>query len=118
MGVPAAAAAATAAVPVGCRRAGRGVRDRRDRGAGQGQLHPERHLAGARPWHRNRVGQRGHELLTEAGSMHGWDIPGYTELSVLGAGGFGQVVLARHDASGTPVAIKYLRDELVDDPEF
>lgn len=35
-------------------------------------------------------------------------MPGYTQLTVLGEGGFGQVVLARHDASRRVVAIKYL----------
>jgi serine/threonine protein kinase len=50
--------------------------------------------------------------------MRGWDAPGYTEVRTLGSGGFGDVVLARHDASGTLVAIKHLRDELLDDPEF
>ena len=38
-----------------------------------------------------------------------WDVPGYTEVKTLGSGGFGDVVLARHDASGRQVAIKYLR---------
>src|ERR1700683_1783161 len=47
-----------------------------------------------------------------------WDVPGYTALKALGSGGFGDVVLARHDASGTLVAIKYLRRELLADPEF
>jgi eukaryotic-like serine/threonine-protein kinase len=47
-----------------------------------------------------------------------WKIPGYTELKALGSGGFGDVVLARHDASGTLVAIKYLRQDLLADPEF
>ena len=47
-----------------------------------------------------------------------WDVPGFTEVKVLGSGGFGEVVLARHDASGTAVAIKYLRGELLADPEF
>jgi len=47
-----------------------------------------------------------------------WAVPGYTALRELGAGGFGQVVLARHDASGTLVAIKYLKAELLDDPGF
>jgi eukaryotic-like serine/threonine-protein kinase len=47
-----------------------------------------------------------------------WDVPGFTEVKVLGSGGFGEVVLARHDASGTAVAIKYLRDELLADREF
>jgi eukaryotic-like serine/threonine-protein kinase len=47
-----------------------------------------------------------------------WDVPGYTGVKALGSGGFGDVVLARHDASGTRVAIKYLRPELLADPEF
>ena len=50
--------------------------------------------------------------------MAEWDVPGYTGLKVLGAGGFGEVVLARHDASGTQVAIKYLRRQLLADPQF
>jgi eukaryotic-like serine/threonine-protein kinase len=37
-----------------------------------------------------------------------WSVPGYTELKVLGSGGFGDVRLARHDASGVLMAIKYL----------
>ncbi len=47
-----------------------------------------------------------------------WDVPGYTEVKTLGSGGFGDVVLARHDASGAQVAIKYLRRELLADPGF
>jgi len=47
-----------------------------------------------------------------------WDVPGYTGVKVLGSGGFGEVVLARHDASGTAVAIKYLRAELLADAGF
>ena len=47
-----------------------------------------------------------------------WNVPGYTEVKALGSGGFGDVVLARHDVSGTLVAIKYLRPELLADPEF
>ncbi len=50
--------------------------------------------------------------------MAEWKVPGYTELKELGSGGFGSVVLARHNASGTPVAIKYLRADLLADPEF
>ena len=50
--------------------------------------------------------------------MPEWKVPGYTELTMLGSGGFGDVVLARHDASGTSVAIKYLRRTLLEDPEF
>jgi serine/threonine protein kinase len=48
----------------------------------------------------------------------GWNVPGYTALKALGSGGFGDVVMARHDASGTPVAIKFLRQELLSDPRF
>jgi eukaryotic-like serine/threonine-protein kinase len=47
-----------------------------------------------------------------------WAVPGYTEVKALGSGGFGDVVLARHEVSGTLVAIKYLRAELLADPEF
>src|ERR1700689_4023466 len=47
-----------------------------------------------------------------------WRVPGYTELKTLGSGGFGEVVLARYDASGALVAVKYLRRELLDDAEF
>ena len=47
-----------------------------------------------------------------------WDVPGYTGLKALGSGGFGDVVLARHHVSGTLVAIKYLRGNLLSDPEF
>jgi len=47
-----------------------------------------------------------------------WNVPGYTEVKVLGSGGFGEVVLARHDASGTAVAIKYLHGNVLADPEF
>ena len=50
--------------------------------------------------------------------MSGWTVPGYTETKTIGAGGFGAVVLAGHDATGTPVAIKYLRPGLLADPEF
>ncbi|MEV6859922.1 protein kinase [Streptosporangium subroseum] len=47
-----------------------------------------------------------------------WNLPGYTELRELGAGGGGRVVLARHDDSGARVAIKYLAEQLRDDPDF
>jgi eukaryotic-like serine/threonine-protein kinase len=50
--------------------------------------------------------------------MAEWKVSGYAELKVLGSGGFGEVVLARHNVSGTLVAIKYLRRELLADPEF
>jgi serine/threonine-protein kinase len=47
-----------------------------------------------------------------------WRVPGYTELRELGIGGSGRVVLARYDADQTPVAIKYLSEELRADPGF
>jgi serine/threonine-protein kinase len=50
--------------------------------------------------------------------MREWSVAGYSEVRVLGSGGFGEVVLARHDGSGAQVAVKYLRRELLDDPEF
>ena len=48
----------------------------------------------------------------------GWSVPGYTGLKGLGSGGFGEVVLARHDGSGTLVAVKYLRRDLLADARF
>jgi eukaryotic-like serine/threonine-protein kinase len=50
--------------------------------------------------------------------MRGWDVPGYTEVRVQGSGGFGDVVLARQDQTGTLVAVKYLRPALLADPGF
>ncbi|MEU4829555.1 serine/threonine-protein kinase [Streptosporangium sp. NPDC023615] len=54
--------------------------------------------------------------------MHGtpsaWRVPGYTEIRELGAGAAGRVVMARHDADGVMVAIKYLSDELRNDVGF
>jgi serine/threonine-protein kinase len=50
--------------------------------------------------------------------MAGWSVAGYTGLKPLGSGGFGDVVLARHDESGTLVAIKYLRGTLLSDTRF
>jgi eukaryotic-like serine/threonine-protein kinase len=50
--------------------------------------------------------------------MPEWNVPGYTELRALGSGGFGDVVLARHNASGVLVAIKYLRPDLLADQGF
>ena len=50
--------------------------------------------------------------------MAGWNVPGYTTMKALGSGGFGDVVLARHDKSGTLVAIKYLRPGLLSDTRF
>ncbi|MFJ5831475.1 serine/threonine-protein kinase [Streptomyces sp. NPDC093089] len=50
--------------------------------------------------------------------MSAWVVPGYTESRELGAGGSGRVVLARHDATGTPVAVKYLGERLRSDEAF
>src|SRR5579859_2051085 len=47
-----------------------------------------------------------------------WTVPGYAGLRELGSGAFGRVVLARHDGSGTMVAIKYLHRTLLEDPAF
>jgi eukaryotic-like serine/threonine-protein kinase len=47
-----------------------------------------------------------------------WGVPGYTELKALGSGGSGHVVLSRHDASGTLVAIKYMHRRLLADPQW
>ena len=48
----------------------------------------------------------------------GWGVPGYTGVKALGSGGFGEVVLARHEESGAQVAIKYLRRDLLADERF
>ncbi|MGW3771902.1 serine/threonine-protein kinase [Actinomadura verrucosospora] len=50
--------------------------------------------------------------------MDGWRVPGYSEMRVLGEGAQGRVVLARHDATGRPAAIKYLAPALAGDAEF
>src|ERR1700736_3190692 len=50
--------------------------------------------------------------------MPEWNVPGYSELRALGSGGFGEVMLARHDATGVLGAIKYLRHDLLADQEF
>ncbi|MCF6522899.1 serine/threonine-protein kinase [Streptomyces sp. JJ36] len=48
--------------------------------------------------------------------MSDWVVPGYTEVRELGSGASGRVVLAVHDATGTPVAVKYLGAALRADP--
>jgi eukaryotic-like serine/threonine-protein kinase len=50
--------------------------------------------------------------------MSGWQPSGYTPVRPLGAGASGAVVLATHDATGTPVAIKYLVRDLGEDASF
>ncbi|MEH1102378.1 serine/threonine-protein kinase [Micromonospora sp. CPCC 205561] len=50
--------------------------------------------------------------------MSGWQVSGYRAVRQLGAGASGRVDLAVHDATGTPVAIKYLTGGIGDDPSF
>ncbi|WP_137991040.1 serine/threonine-protein kinase [Streptomyces vilmorinianum] len=50
--------------------------------------------------------------------MDAWVVPGYTESRELGSGGSGRVVLAVHDATGLPVAVKYLGERLRTDAAF
>ncbi|MGJ6960461.1 protein kinase domain-containing protein [Streptosporangium sp. G11] len=52
------------------------------------------------------------------GTPSAWRVPGYTEIRELGAGAAGRVVMARHDADGIMVAIKYLSEELRSDVGF
>ncbi|MCZ4125524.1 serine/threonine-protein kinase [Streptomyces sp. H39-S7] len=47
-----------------------------------------------------------------------WIVPGYSHIRPLGSGASGRVVLAVHEATGTPVAIKYLSEELLSQAEF
>ncbi|MFI1584405.1 serine/threonine-protein kinase [Embleya sp. NPDC020630] len=47
-----------------------------------------------------------------------WMIPGYTPSRELGSGASGRVMLARHDGTGSPVAIKYLSERLRGDSTF
>ena len=50
--------------------------------------------------------------------MSTWQLPAFDELRELGSGGSGRVVLARHQPTGTEVAIKYLADWLADDADL
>ncbi|NES27601.1 protein kinase [Micromonospora terminaliae] len=50
--------------------------------------------------------------------MSGWQLSGYTPVRRLGAGASGSVVLATHDATGTPVAVKYLLRDIGADSSF
>ncbi|WP_095756368.1 serine/threonine-protein kinase [Streptomyces xinghaiensis] len=47
-----------------------------------------------------------------------WTVPGYTHIRELGSGGGGRVVVAVHDATGQPVAVKYLNEALAADDAF
>ncbi|UUU20429.1 serine/threonine-protein kinase [Streptomyces sp. DSM 40750] len=50
--------------------------------------------------------------------MNTWEVPGYTESLELGSGGSGRVVLAVHEETGVPVAVKYLSESLRTRPGF
>ncbi|WP_336111268.1 protein kinase domain-containing protein [Streptomyces sp. PTD9-10] len=50
--------------------------------------------------------------------MNAWAVPGYTESLELGSGASGRVVLAVHEESGLPVAVKYLSESLRTRPGF
>ncbi|MCW2945585.1 MAG: Serine/threonine protein kinaselike protein [Actinoallomurus sp.] len=47
-----------------------------------------------------------------------WTVPGYRHVRTLGEGSSGTVVLAVHEATGAPAAIKYLSDQLRSDQIF
>jgi eukaryotic-like serine/threonine-protein kinase len=53
-----------------------------------------------------------------AGDPADWVVPGYRHERELGAGANGRVVLARHEATGMAVAIKYLFRTLQSEPDF
>ncbi|MFF3842616.1 serine/threonine-protein kinase [Streptomyces sp. NPDC001930] len=50
--------------------------------------------------------------------MGAWVVPGYAEIRELGAGGSGRVVLATHQETGLPVAVKYLSERFRSDEAF
>ncbi|MDL5202770.1 serine/threonine-protein kinase [Streptomyces sp. ALI-76-A] len=50
--------------------------------------------------------------------MNTWGVPGYTESLELGSGASGRVVLAVHEGTGVPVAVKYLSESLRTRPGF
>ncbi|WP_369199135.1 serine/threonine-protein kinase [Streptomyces djakartensis] len=50
--------------------------------------------------------------------MTTWAVPGYTESLELGSGASGRVVLAVHEETGVPVAVKYLSESLRTRPGF
>ncbi|MGW5420482.1 serine/threonine-protein kinase [Streptomyces sp. NPDC003943] len=52
------------------------------------------------------------------GTGAGWEVPGYEAVRTLGRGAGGRVVLARHEATGVPVAVKYLSERLHRDRDF
>ncbi|MEV6616974.1 protein kinase [Streptomyces sp. NPDC051051] len=50
--------------------------------------------------------------------MNTWAVPGYSESLELGSGTSGRVVLAVHEPTGVPVAVKYLSESLRTRPGF
>ncbi|MEU9448738.1 serine/threonine-protein kinase [Streptomyces sp. NPDC048277] len=50
--------------------------------------------------------------------MREWEVSGYTAVRELGSGASGRVVLARQVVTGTPVAVKYLSEQLLGDERF
>ncbi|MFF3846586.1 serine/threonine-protein kinase [Streptomyces sp. NPDC002328] len=50
--------------------------------------------------------------------MNTWAVPGYSESLELGSGASGRVVLAVHERTGVPVAVKYLSESLRTRPGF
>ncbi|MCL7424806.1 serine/threonine-protein kinase [Streptomyces sp. YS415] len=50
--------------------------------------------------------------------MSTWEVPGYTDSLELGSGASGRVVLAVHEETGVPVAVKYLSESLLTRPGF
>jgi hypothetical protein len=50
--------------------------------------------------------------------MTAWAVPGYSESLELGSGASGRVVLAVHEQTGVPVAVKYLSESLRTRPDF
>jgi eukaryotic-like serine/threonine-protein kinase len=57
-------------------------------------------------------------MIQETHPEDGWAVPGYAAVRTLGEGAGGRVVLARHTATGVPVAVKYLSERLRADREF
>ncbi|MGW2748373.1 serine/threonine-protein kinase [Streptomyces sp. NPDC001450] len=50
--------------------------------------------------------------------MNTWAVPGYSDSLELGSGASGRVVLAVHEETGVPVAVKYLSESLRTRPDF
>lgn len=50
--------------------------------------------------------------------MNDWTVPGYRHVRPLGEGASGKVMLAVHEATNAPVAVKYLSEQLRSDEAF